>query len=64
MGLLFLYTLQSVNWGRGARGEYSYICVLPDEFIFKSVVFKFISNEICHAEHKYMNIHPPPQLTI
>ena len=33
---------------------------MPDEFLLKSVVFKFISNEISQAEHEYMNIHPPP----
>ena len=44
------------------RGEYSYTRVLPDEFLLKSVVFKFISNEIRRAEHEYTNIHnsPPP----
>ncbi len=34
----------SVNWG--GVGEYSYIRVLPDEFLLKSVVFKFISKEL------------------
>ena len=32
-------------------------------FVFcpmRSVVLKFISKEINRAEHKYMNIHPPP----
>ncbi len=45
--------------GRGG-GVYSYILVLPDEFLLKSVVFKFISKEISRAEHEYINIHPPP----
>ncbi len=49
---------KSVNWGGG--GEYSYVRVLPDEFLLKSVVFKFILKEISRAEHDYMNIHPPP----
>ena len=41
---------------------YSYIRVLPDKFLLKSVVFiKFISKEISRAEHElYMNIQPPP----
>ena len=39
---------------------YSYIRVMPDEFLLKSVVFKLISKEINPAEHPYMNIHPPP----
>ena len=50
--------------GGGGR-VYSYIRVMPDEFILKSVVFKLISKEINRAEHPYMNIHPPPlQLTL
>ena len=36
---------------RALIGEYSYIRVLPDEFLLKSVVFKFISKEISRAEH-------------
>ena len=38
-------------------------CVMPDEFLLKSVVFKLISKEISRAEHDYMNTphrHPPP----
>ena len=49
------------------QGVYSYIRVMPEEFILKSVVFKLISKEISRAEHEYMNIHPPPpppQLTL
>ena len=38
----------------------SYVRVMPDEFLFKSVVFKLISKEISRAEHEYMKIHPPP----
>ncbi len=45
--------------GGGGGGVYSYIRVMPDGFLLKSVVFKFISKEISRAEHKYMNIHPP-----
>ena len=42
-------------------GVYSYIRVLPEEFLLKSVVFKFISKEISRADHEHMNIqHPPP----
>ena len=44
----------------GGGGVYSYIRVLPDGFLLKSVVFNIISKEICRAEHKYMNIHPTP----
>jgi hypothetical protein len=40
-------------------GVYSYIRVLPDEFLLNFFVFKFISNEISRAEHEYMNIPPP-----
>ncbi len=36
---------QSVNWG----GVYSYIRVMPDGFLLKSVVFKLISKEISRA---------------
>ena len=35
---------RALIWGMG--GEYSYIRVLPNEFLLKSVVFKFISKEI------------------
>ncbi len=31
-----------ISWG----GGYSYIRVLPEEFLLKSIVFKFISKEI------------------
>ena len=44
----------------GGGGVYSYIRVLPDEFLLNYFVFKFISKEISRAEHEYMNIHPPP----
>ncbi len=44
----------------GGGGEYSYIRVLPDEFLLKSIVFKFISKETSRVEHEYMNIPPPP----
>ncbi len=54
-------TLERVNLGGG--GVYSYIRVMPDGFLLKSVVFKLISKEISRAEHEYMNIHPP-QLTL
>jgi hypothetical protein len=47
--------------GRG--GVYSYIGVLPDKFLLKSVVCKFVSKEISRAEHKYMNIHSPPPIS-
>ncbi len=40
--------------GGGGGGEYSYIRVLPDEFLFKSVVVKLnILKEISRAEHEY-----------
>ena len=50
--------LIGVNWGGG--GVYSYIRVLPDEFLLKSVVSKFISKEISRAEHEYEYTTPPP----
>ena len=37
---------------------------MPDKFLLKSVVLKLISKEISRAEHEYMNIPPPPQLTL
>ncbi len=46
--------------GGGGGGVYSYIRVMPDEFLLKSVVFRLILKEISRAEHEYMNIHPPP----
>ncbi len=49
----------------GGGGVYSYIRVLPDGFLLKSVVFKLISNEISGADHEYMSIPPPPpELTL
>ena len=48
--------------GGGGGGVYSYIRVMPDEFLLKSVVFKLISKDISRAEHDYMNIPPPPPI--
>ena len=45
--------------GGGGGAVYSYIRVMPDGFILKSVVFKLTSKEISRAEQEYMNIHPP-----
>ncbi len=38
--------------GGGGEGVYSYIRVLCDEFLLKSVVFKFISKENSRAEYE------------
>ena len=46
-----------IGGGGGGGGRYSYIRVLPNYFLLKSIVFT-----IC--EHEYMNICPPPQLSI
>ena len=43
---------------------YSYIRVIPDEFLLRSVVFKLISKKISWAEHEYMNTPPPPINTL
>ncbi len=60
---IYLYVIRAVAraliWGGGGF-VYSYIRVMPDEFLLKSVVFKLISKETSRAAHKYMNIHPPP----
>ncbi len=59
-----------IGGGGGGGDIHAYIHVVPDEFILKSVVFKFISKEHGiegRAEHEYMNITPPPpppQLTL
>ena len=56
---------QSVNWGGG--GGYSYIRVLPDEFLLKSVVITvdFKRNSSRRARiYEYANPPPPPQLTL
>ena len=42
----FSAVARALIWGGGG---YSYIRVLPDEFLLKSVVFKFISKEISRA---------------
>ncbi len=55
-----LHQVSSVSYSLGGGGVYSYICVMPDEFLLKSVVFKLISKDISRAEHEYMNIHSPP----
>jgi hypothetical protein len=39
--------------GGGGGDVYTYICVLPDGFLLKAIVFT-----VC--EHEYMNIPPPP----
>ncbi len=45
----------------GGGGGGIFICSRSaDEFLLKSVVFKFVSKEISRAEHEYMHIHPPP----
>ena len=44
----------------GGGGAYSYIRVLPDEFLLKSTVMTLIAKEIRRAEREYMNMHPPP----
>ena len=46
----------------GGGGVYSYIRVMPDGFLLKSVVFKLISKEISGADHEYMSIPPPPRI--
>ena len=46
--------------GRG--GAYSYIRVLPDEFLLKSTVMTTVWKEIRRAEREYVNIHPPPPI--
>ena len=43
------------NWGGG--GQYSYIRV-------HRPLKQLISKEVNNAEHEYMNIGPPPQLSI
>ncbi len=47
----------SDNWGGGGGGwggggVYSYIRVMPDEFLLKSIVLKLVSKEISGAEHE------------
>ena len=47
----------------GGGGAYSYIRVLPDEFLLKSTVMtNWFSKEIRRAEREYMNIYPPPPI--
>ena len=36
----------------------------PTNFFWNQLSLRLISKEIRRAEHKYMNIHPPPQLTL
>ena len=73
--LLEIHSVEDITRGTTGRGVtraligggvYSYIRLLPDEFLLNFFVFKFISKEISWAEHEYMNIHPPPppQLTL
>ena len=41
-------------------GEYSYLLVLPDKFLLKSVVIRVDLIKIRRAEHEYMKYTPPP----
>ena len=43
----------------GGGGAYSYIRVLPDEFLLKSTVMTTDLKKIRRAEREYMNIYPP-----
>ena len=43
----------------GGGGVYSYIHVLPDEFLFKSNSNSSLLKETRRAEHEYVNIHTP-----
>ena len=47
-----------IGWGGGV---YSYIHVLPDEFLFKSNSNFLIWKEIFWAKHEYINISPYPR---
>ena len=53
-----------IEGGGGGGREYSCICVLPNELLLKSVVFKSISKEISRAEHEYEYIPPPPLIVL
>ena len=44
----------------GGGGAYSYIHVLPDQFLSKLINLNLISKETSRAKHEYMNKHPPP----
>ena len=44
----------------GGGGEYSYISVLPDEFLLKLTLMTAVSKEIRRTEQEDMNIPPPP----
>ena len=46
--------------GASGEGEYSYICVLPDEVLLKSTLMTTDFKEIRRAECEYINIPPPP----
>ena len=50
----------------GEGGDvYSYIDVLPDEFLIKSNLNSSVWKKIRRPEHEYLNVQlpPPPQLT-
>ena len=44
----------------GGGGAYSYIRVLPDEFLLKSTVMTTDFKEFRRVEREYMNVPPPP----
>ena len=48
----------------GGGCEYSYLRVLPDEFLLKLAVIKINFKRNLSGRTQYMNIHPPPQLTL
>ena len=46
----------------GGGGVYSYIHLLPDEFLLKSVVIRVEFKRNSRAEGEYMNTPPPPSI--
>ena len=48
----------SVNWGGG--GEYSYLLVLPDEFLLKSTVIKLNFKRNSSGRTRIYEYSPPP----
>ena len=43
-----------LGWGGGEGGAYSYIHVLPDEFLFKLINLNLICKETRRAERQYI----------
>ena len=66
MTVLTVYTIRgettALIGGGGVNIHIFLFC--PTNFFWNQLSLRLISKEIRRAEHEYMNIHLPPQLTL